>query len=83
MKSRTKARGIALQVLYEYDLKEHPLGDSLEARFSEENLDDKVLSFSREIVLGITPIIKELDQVIDRILSVEHINRKDIKYFNS
>ena len=64
MKSRTKARGIALQVLYEYDLTEHPLGDSLEARFSEENLDDKVLSFSREIVLGITPIIKELDQVI-------------------
>jgi N utilization substance protein B len=64
MKSRTKARGIALQVLYEYDLTAHPLGVSLEARFSEEILDDQLLNFSRQIVNGVTPIIPALDEVI-------------------
>lgn len=64
MKSRTKARGIALQVLYEYDLTNHPLGVSLEARFEEENVDEQQLSFSREIVTGIIPLISVLDEVI-------------------
>ncbi|MBA4311000.1 MAG: transcription antitermination factor NusB [Chlorobiaceae bacterium] len=64
MKSRTKARGIALQVLYEYDLTGHPLGDSLEARFAEEVLDDQLLSFSRQIVTGVIPLISHLDDVI-------------------
>ncbi|KAF0112538.1 MAG: N utilization substance protein B [Chloroflexi bacterium] len=64
MKSRTKARGIALQVLYEYDLTGHPLGDSLETRFAEEVLDDQLLSFSRQIVTGVIPLISHLDDVI-------------------
>lgn len=64
MKSRTKARGIALQVLYEYDLTAHPLGVSLEARIEEESLDKQQLDFSRQIVTGIIPIIHNLDKVI-------------------
>jgi transcription antitermination protein NusB len=64
MKSRTKARGIALQVLYEYDLTEHPLGASLEARFEEEELDAQLLEFSRQIVTGVNPLIPLLDKVI-------------------
>jgi len=64
MKSRTKARGIALQVLYEYDLTAHPIGTSLDARFAEEKADDQLLEFSRQIVTGIIPIIPTLDAVI-------------------
>lgn len=64
MKSRTKARGIALQVLYEYDLTAHPLGMSLEARFEEEVVDEQLLDFSRQIIMGVSQIIPMLDQVI-------------------
>jgi transcription antitermination protein NusB len=64
MKSRTKARGIALQVLYEYDLTAHPLGVSLEARFLDETLDEQILEFSRQIVNGVVPLIPTLDDVI-------------------
>jgi N utilization substance protein B len=64
MKSRTKARGIALQVLYEFDMTGHPLGDSLEARFVEDPLDDQLEDFAREIVTGVSPIIEKLDNVI-------------------
>ena len=64
MKSRTKARGIALQVLYEYDLTAHPMGVSLEARFADEAVDEQILDFSRQIVSGVVPIISTLDEVI-------------------
>ncbi len=64
MKSRTKARGIALQVLYEFDMTGHPLGDSLEARFSEDPMDEQLEEFARQIVTGVTPIVDKLDNVI-------------------
>lgn len=64
MKSRTKARGIALQVLYEFDMTGHPLVDSLEARFIEDPMDEQLENFAREIVSGVTPIIAKLDSVI-------------------
>ncbi len=64
MKSRTKARGIALQVLYEFDMTGHPLGDVIEARFSEDPMDDQLEEFARQIVTGVTPIVEKLDSVI-------------------
>jgi transcription antitermination protein NusB len=64
MKSRTKARGIALQVLYEYDLTGHPVGEILEARLAEEENDEKLQSFSRAIVVGVVPIIAKLDAIV-------------------
>lgn len=64
MKSRTKARGFALQVLYEYDLTGHPVGEIFESRLSEEELDERIQEFSREIVVGIVPIIDRLDSIV-------------------
>ena len=64
MKSRTKARGFALQVLYEYDLTGHPVGEIFESRLSEEELDERIQEFSREIVIGIVPIIDRLDSIV-------------------
>jgi N utilization substance protein B len=64
MKSRTKARGIALQVLYEFDLAGHPPVDALIERLADEPLDDGLADFSRQIVFGILPITEKLDILI-------------------
>lgn len=64
MKPRTKARGVALQALYEIDLTNHPIGIVLENRFRETPLDDRLEEFAREIVLGVSPLRSKLDQFI-------------------
>lgn len=64
MKARTKARGIALQVLYEYDLTGHLPMLSLSYRLEEEPLEDKLVDFTTKIVTGILPIIPKLDDLI-------------------
>jgi transcription antitermination protein NusB len=64
MKSRTKARGIALQVLYEYDLTGHPVGVVLQNRFDDNSMDSGLKDFTQQIVLGVYPIIEKLDGVI-------------------
>jgi transcription antitermination protein NusB len=64
MKSRTKARGIALQTLFEYDLTGHPVGVILHQRFEENQLEPKLNDFIQNIVMGIIPIIDKLDEII-------------------
>ena len=64
MKSRTKARAIALQALFEYDLTGHPVGIILVNRFQEDELDAKSVKFTEEIVLGVYPFILKLDEII-------------------
>ncbi len=64
MKSRTRARGIALQVLYEFDLAGHPLSEAVAARLEDEKLEPNLEDFVRQIVYGVTPIIDKLDTVI-------------------
>jgi transcription antitermination protein NusB len=64
MKSRTKARGLALQALYEYDLTGHPPALTIEQRLQEETMEDNLKDFSREIVLGVFPLIQKLDELI-------------------
>ncbi len=64
MKSRTKARSLALQVLYEYDITGHAPGTIFEYRLSEMELDDKLAEFSRSIIFGVIPLIQKLDAII-------------------
>ncbi|HOV07003.1 MAG TPA: transcription antitermination factor NusB [Anaerolineaceae bacterium] len=64
MKSRTRARGVALQVLYEYDMTGHPLGDTIDARLDDEKMDANLEDFVREIVYGVTPYFDQLDVII-------------------
>jgi len=65
MKSRTRARAVALQALYEYDLTGHPIGIILGNRFEEEEkLEEKYVRFTNNIVNGIYPIIPVLDSLI-------------------
>lgn len=64
MKSRTKARSIALQVLYEFDITGHPPGTALEFRLGEEGTSPTLAEFSRRIVVGVLPLIGKLDKFI-------------------
>jgi len=64
MKSRTKARAMALQTLYEFDLTGHPVGIILNNRLSEEKVEEKYRSFIYEIVKGVHPLIPVLDRLI-------------------
>jgi N utilization substance protein B len=64
MKSRTKARSIALQVLYEIDLTGHEPGEVLGDRLVEEPLDDGLVDFTRQIVFGVLPLVLQLDDFI-------------------
>ena len=69
MKQRTRARALALQVMYEVDLAGHLPGQVFDERLAEMAAEDKELSkelveFANEIVTGVTPIAQELDRVI-------------------
>ncbi len=66
MKSRTRARSIALQVLYEIDMANHPPAEILRERLEEAPLTDELADFARQIVFGILPLIPDLDQIIAR-----------------
>ena len=64
MKQRTRARGIALQALYELDLTKHGIGTVLQYHFSVTDLEENLQNFALEIVQGIAPIRELLDKHI-------------------
>ncbi len=66
MKARTRARGVALQALYEIDLVNHPPGEVLQHRLEEENLSPELAAFARRLLFGILPLRAQLDEVIAR-----------------
>jgi N utilization substance protein B len=64
MKSRTRARGLALQVLYEVDMANHPPVEVFQSRLEDNTLSDELTEFSRQIVFGVLPLIQDLDEMI-------------------
>ncbi len=64
MKARTKARGMALQVLYEFDVTGHPPFTSLESRLEEDPIEANLVQFTTEIVSGVIPLRNLLDELI-------------------
>ena len=64
MKPRTRARALALQVLYETDLSSHLPGDVLKTRLEETTLPQDLAEFARGIIFGVLPIRENLDRVI-------------------
>ncbi len=64
MKARTRARGIALQALYEIDLVAHPPVQVLQERLAEEPQTDELAEFIRQILFGVLPLREPLDVVI-------------------
>jgi N utilization substance protein B len=64
MKARTRARGIALQALYEIDLVGHSPVQVLQERLAEEPQTEELAEFIRQILFGILPLREQLDVVI-------------------
>jgi transcription antitermination protein NusB len=64
MKPRTRARSLALQVLYEIDIVNHPPAEIFKLRLEESPLDDDLAEFARQIIFGILPVANTLDQLI-------------------
>jgi N utilization substance protein B len=64
MKSRTLARGVALQALYEIDVVGHLPGIVIEERLREAELDPELSEFARRIVVGVAPLFGALDDFI-------------------
>ena|SRR5215208_3565742 len=64
MKPRTRARSLALQVLYEVDVANHLPGDIYKLRLEETPLTDELSDFARQIIFGVLPLTSTLDQII-------------------
>jgi len=64
MKSRTRARGLALQVLYEVDITNHPPAEVYKLRLEETPLSDELAEFARQIIFGVLPLLTTLDLII-------------------
>ena len=64
MKSRTRARSLALQVLYEVDMTQHPSAEVFKARLEETPLTDELAEFARQIIYGVLPLLTTLDKII-------------------
>jgi len=68
MKPHTRARWLALQVLYEFDVTKHPPGEIFQARLEDEvedaALTEEVIEFARKIVFGVIPLTQQLDEII-------------------
>jgi N utilization substance protein B len=64
MKPRTRARSLALQVLYEIDIVNHPPAEIFKLRLEESPLSDDLAEFARQIIFGILPLTSTLDLLI-------------------
>ena len=64
MKSRTRARSLALQVLYEVDITNHPPAQVFKERLEDTPLSDELSEFARQIIFGVLPLTEILDQNI-------------------
>lgn len=64
MKPRTRARSVALQVLYEVDISGHSAAFAYEQRLADEQLEKGLAEFARQIVFGVIPLIDRLDNFI-------------------
>jgi N utilization substance protein B len=64
MKPRTRARSLALQVLYEVDIANHPPADIYRVRLEETPLPDELSDFARQIIFGVLRMTNMLDQII-------------------
>ena len=64
MKSRTRARAVALQVLYEIDIVDHKPEIALKYRLEETPLAPELIEFTETIIRSVMPIRELLDGYI-------------------
>ncbi|MFK7802522.1 MAG: transcription antitermination factor NusB [Anaerolineae bacterium] len=66
MRTRRRARRLALEVLYEFDLAEHAALPTLARRLSEQQMETTGAEFARAIIQGIVNYQEKMDRIISR-----------------
>ncbi len=66
MKTRRRARRIALETLYEVDLANHLPGEVLQRRLAEETIDSAGSDFASALVMGVLQHQPHMDKLIMR-----------------
>lgn len=66
MKTRRRARRATLEVLYEYDIANHPPGEILQRRLEANALDATGREFASQLVQGILENMEGTDVLISR-----------------
>jgi N utilization substance protein B len=66
MKTRRRARRIALEALYEIDLAGHPAGEVLQRRFDDQPIENLGAEFSSKLVQGVIHYQEQMDMLISR-----------------
>ena len=66
MRTRRRARRLALEVLYEFDLAEHPALPTLARRLTEQTMETTGAEFAQAIIAGIVQYQDKMDRIISR-----------------
>jgi transcription antitermination protein NusB len=66
MKIRRRARRLALEVLYEYDIAEHEPGQILTRRLEDQPLETAGVEFTSKLVSGVVQYKDDMDTLIAR-----------------
>ncbi len=66
MKNRRKAREVALQALYKYDVTKENFKDCLNDVLRFKNFNDEIINFSNRIIDTISKKINEIDENIKK-----------------
>jgi transcription antitermination protein NusB len=66
MKIRRRARRLALEVLYEYDIAEHSPGEILTRRLEDQPLETAGVEFASKLIHNVVRYKEEMDRLIAR-----------------
>ncbi|NCF66129.1 MAG: transcription antitermination factor NusB [Chloroflexi bacterium] len=66
MKTRRRARRVTLEVLYEYDIAQHPPGEILQRRLAANQIDTSGAEFASQLVEGTLSFLDGMDVLIAR-----------------
>jgi transcription antitermination factor NusB len=76
VRRRTRAREIALQMLYQVDARGEEALDGMEEFFSREaGAEDEVKAFARKLVTGTLGVRPEIDEIISAAAQNWHLRR--------
>ncbi len=66
MKARRRARRIALETLYEYDIVAHPPGAVLQQRLEDNPMESSSAKFASQLIVGVVENQDDMDVLISR-----------------
>ena len=66
MKTRRRARRVTLEVLYEYDIAQHPPGEILQRRLQANQMDTSGAEFASQLLQGVLKYMDGMDVLIAR-----------------